>query len=91
MLRLVCLLAIASTACGSDADPHEPTTCVDWVDNLGNPFPGQCEAACKSPPQGTGDMCDTTKQLNCAEFTFEGEDGCCIEDGGNIKFFECVP
>ncbi len=91
MLRLACLIALSSFACGSGADPHELTTCVGWLDNNGNAFPGQCEAACKTLPQSTGDTCDTTKQLNCAEFTYEGEDGCCIEDGGNIKFFDCVP
>jgi hypothetical protein len=92
MLRLACLLALASlAACGSDSDPHELTTCVGWVDNLGQPYPGQCETACKTLPQSTGDKCDTTKMLQCAEFNFEGENGCCIEDGGNIKFYECVP
>ena len=37
-----------------------------------------------------GDACDTVKQLNCAKFEFSGQDGCCIQDGDTIKFFECA-
>lgn len=91
-MRLVTLLLIALAACGGDdADPHAPATCMGWVDNLGNPITGTCEAACEMPPQSTGDTCDTMKQLNCAKFDFGGERGCCIPDGDVIKFFECVP
>jgi hypothetical protein len=91
MLRLVCCLALTSFACSDDPDPHEIGACVGWTDNLGNAFTGQCEAACKMPPSATGDSCDTTKQLNCRELTFGGTDGCCLEDAGDIKFFECIP
>jgi len=92
MRRLAsCLLFLSLVACGSDPDPHAPATCSGWTDNLGNPFTGQCEAACAMPPASTGNACDTTQQLNCAEFDYEGIDGCCIQDGTTIKFFECVP
>lgn len=89
MRRLVLLFLVA---CGSDpADPHAPATCMGWTDNLGNPYAGTCEAACAKPPASTGDHCDTTKTLNCAKFDYDGQDGCCIEDSGTIKFFDCVP
>jgi hypothetical protein len=92
-MRLASLLAVlALSACGGDdADPHAASTCVGWTDNQGNPITGACEAACMSPPASTGDACDTVKQLNCAKFEFSGEDGCCIQDGDTIKFFECAP
>lgn len=88
MRRLVLLFLVA---CGSDADPHAPATCMGWTDNLGNPYTGTCEAACTKPPPSTGDTCDTDEQLNCGKFSFDDLDGCCIESGGTIKFFECVP
>lgn len=85
-------LVLGLAACGGDdADPHGITTCVGWSDNLGNPFTGMCEAACTSPPASTGEICDTTSKLGCAAFTFSGTDGCCIEESGTIKFYECVP
>lgn len=89
---LVVLVLLGAAACGGDdADPHTVTTCTGWTDNNGNPFTGSCEAACSSPPASTGKMCDTTARLGCAEFTFSGEDGCCIQEGTTIKFYECVP
>jgi len=85
----VLALGVAAACGGDDADPHGITTCDGWVDNLGNPFVGQCEAACVSPPTSTGELCDTTAKLNCAQFTFSGTDGCCVEENGTIKFYEC--
>ena len=87
---LVAVLALAACG-GDDADPHAPATCTGWNDNAGNPFTGTCEAACAMPPMSTGDSCDTVKQLNCNRFEFSGQDGCCIQDGTTIKFFDCVP
>ena len=87
MYRFAFLLLVA---CGSsDRDPHVVGTCVDWKDNLGNPFTGQCEAACMKPPASTGDLCDTVKKLQCAAFSFDGIDGCCIEEMDTIRFYEC--
>lgn len=60
---------------------------------MGNPFTGQCEAACEMPPMSTGMTCDTTVQLNCAAFEFEGLRGCCIPElngGTPIRFVECA-
>lgn len=87
MRRLVLVFLFACG--GSDADPHTVGACAGWTDNQGNPYTGQCEAACKMPPASTGESCDTVKQLNCAEFSFEGTAGCCIEDADTIRFYEC--
>jgi len=86
-------LLLLWVACGSDPDPHVLGTCQGWTDNQGNPFTGQCEAACTSPPQSTGMTCDTKVQLNCAAFNFTDEvRGCCIPDttGSPIRFVECA-
>lgn len=86
------LLTFCLVACGEDADPHVIGACTGWTDNLGNPFTGTCEAACKSPPSNTGKTCDTTVQLNCTAFDFEDLEGCCIpENNTTIKFVECSP
>ena len=87
------LFAIAAACGGDDPDPHGITTCEGWTDNLGNPFTGQCEAACAAPPASTGKQCDTVAKLGCAEFRFSGIDGCCIPDdaANTIKFYECAP
>lgn len=87
---LVCLVLFAACG-GSDEDPHAIGVCEGWVDNLGNPFTGECEAACKKPPASTGDTCDTMVRLNCMAFEFGDERGCCIADGSTIQFHECVP
>lgn len=91
MRYLLLLAAVTSlAACGDDPDPHALGVCEGWVDNLGNEFTGMCEAACESPPASTGNSCDTVVQLNCAAFTFEGIDGCCITEGTTIRFYECA-
>ena len=82
--------ALLAAACGGDdADPHGAATCEGWFDNLGNPFTGQCEAACASPPASTGELCDTVVKLGCAAFSFSDIEGCCIEENDTIKFYEC--
>jgi hypothetical protein len=87
---IACSMLVVLSACGGDdKDPHAAATCMGWVDNLGNPFTGTCEAACAKPPDTNGDSCDTTKKLGCAKFYFGDTDGCCIEDSGTIKFYEC--
>lgn len=89
MKRLALLLLVV--ACGSE-DPHALGPCQGWTDNLGNPFTGQCELACKTPPQNTQMTCDTTAQLNCTAFEFDDLRGCCVPDvngGTPIRFFEC--
>lgn len=88
---IVLALGFAAACGGDDADPHGVTTCVGWVDNQGNPITGSCEAACTSPPASTGELCDTRVKLGCAKFTFSGTDGCCIQETGTIKFYECAP
>ena len=85
---LVALLVLA--ACGdSDTVPHVVGACDGWTDNQGNPFTGMCEAACTMPPPATGDVCDTVKKLDCAAFTVDDVDGCCIQDDTTIRFVEC--
>lgn len=89
---LIAALTLMLAACGGDdKDPHASTTCSGWVDNLGNPITGTCEAACQTPPVTNQETCDTTARLGCAVFEFSGQDGCCIPEGGVIKFYECVP
>jgi isopropylmalate/homocitrate/citramalate synthase len=83
------LLALALIAC-SDPDPHAIAACDGWTNNDGTPFTGQCEAACASPPEVSGNVCDTTQQLKCNKIEFGNSDGCCIPDQGNIVFFECA-
>ena len=83
------LLVLSLFACGSDPDPHVVGECVGWTDNLGNPFTGQCEVACKMPPADTGETCDTVKQLNCRLLDFDGTLGCCVPDSSTIRFYEC--
>lgn len=90
MQRMRCLVLMLLVACGgSDADPHAIGPCEGWLDNLGNPFTGQCEAACRTQPASTGEACDTVRVLNCAKFTFDGTDGCCVRDDDTIRFYEC--
>jgi len=91
MRRLALLILFAAACGGSDSDPHQLGACEGWTDNLGNPFTGQCELACKKPPASTGQTCDTTIQLNCAAFDFEGTKGCCVPQMTTIKFAECAP
>jgi hypothetical protein len=89
-MRLTFVTLLLFAACGgSDSDPHTLGTCEGWVDNQGNPFVGMCEAACTSPPASTGMSCDTTARLGCPSFEFDGTDGCCIQDGTTIHFYEC--
>ena len=89
---LLAVLLVAA-ACGGDdgADPHVVGTCSGWVDNQGNPFTGQCEAACMTRPASTGTSCDTVKELGCMSFTFSGTLGCCLQDTTTIRFYECAP
>ena len=85
------LLALV-LACGSNGDdPHVLGTCTDWTDTQGNPFEGQCEAACAKPPTTAGEPCDTRAQLNCNSFEFGDVRGCCVQDPmmGPIRFHEC--
>lgn len=92
MMRSLFALALMSVvACGGDpADPHAAATCSGWVDNQGNAFTGTCEAACAMPPANTGTACDTAGGLNCPAFTFDEEiNGCCIQNNGTIRFYEC--
>ena len=78
-------------ACGSDPDPHELGPCQGWVDNQGNPFTGQCESACRTPPASTGMTCDTVALLNCSAFMVDDVRGCCVpEQSGPIRFVECA-
>lgn len=85
---LISLLFIAGCG-GSDTDAHAVGACEGWLDNQGNPYTGMCEAACKTPPTSTGMVCDTVARLGCAAFSFDGTDGCCIEESATIKFYEC--
>lgn len=90
-MRTVALLIIFA-ACGGSEDPHVVGACVGWTDNVGNPYTGQCEVACKKPPAATGQSCDTTIQLHCNAFDFDGTKGCCVPTADNvIKFAECAP
>jgi hypothetical protein len=86
---LVLGLALVTACGGDDADPHAAATCTNWQDNLGNPFTGTCEAACASPPQVTGESCDTVVRAGCPSFSFSGIEGCCITENSVIKFYEC--
>lgn len=89
-MRLLIASLLALAACGgSDPDPHVVGACDGWLDNLGNPFVGMCEAACDTPPASTGNSCDTVARLGCPSFTFGDVDGCCIVDGETIRFYEC--
>ena len=93
MLRTAAIVgALLVLGCGSDPDPHAPTTCNGWVDNQGNPITGQCEAACERPPTNTGDLCDTVAMLQCPVVDFSGTRGCCVQDVDAmvIKFHECA-
>jgi len=88
-MRLKILAFFLLAACGSDADPHELGACEGWLDNMGNPFVGMCEAGCKKPPRLEGTSCDTVASAGCASFSFSGNEGCCIAQASTIKFFEC--
>ena len=89
-MRFMIFAVLLAAGCGgSGEDPHTVGSCDGWTDNQGNPFTGMCEAACKSPPASTGRTCDTVVRLNCAAFEFDGGDGCCVEDGMTIRFYEC--
>jgi hypothetical protein len=89
-MRFMIFAVLLATGCGgSGEDPHAIGSCEGWTDNQGNPFVGMCEAACKSPTASTGRTCDTVARLNCAAFEFDGDDGCCVEDGTTIRFYEC--
>jgi hypothetical protein len=90
MRILLASLFVLAACGGDDPDPHAVGACDGWLDNLGQPFTGMCEAACESPPVSTGESCDTVARLGCPSFAF-GEDveGCCIADGTTIRFYEC--
>lgn len=91
-MRRLAISLLLLVACGSDADPHVVGACTGWTDNMGNPYTGQCEAACHKPPAASGHTCDTSLQLNCIKFDFDGTDGCCVPTADNvIKFAECAP
>lgn len=91
MRLLIASLLIVVGCGGSDSDPHVVGACDGWTDNQGNPFAGMCEAACASPPQATGNMCDTVVRLGCPSFEADATEGCCIQDGTTIRFVECQP
>ena len=89
-VRIAIISFLVLAACGgSESDPHAIGACEGWTDNLGNPFTGMCEAACRTPPVATGTTCDTVVRLGCAAFDFEGSQGCCVEDSQTIRFYEC--
>lgn len=90
-MRSLALLILFAACGGSASDPHVLGACEGWSDNLGNPFTGMCELACKKPPTASGSTCDTPLQLNCNAFDFEGTKGCCVPQGTTIKFAECSP
>ncbi|HTL34280.1 MAG TPA: hypothetical protein VL326_14220 [Kofleriaceae bacterium] len=85
-------LAFLLVACGGSEDPHVVGTCSGWTDNMGQPYTGQCEAACKKQPAASGKTCDTPLLLHCNAFDFDGTEGCCVPTADNvIKFSECAP
>jgi hypothetical protein len=88
-MRSLLLSLVVLAACGGSKDPHVVGACEGWTDNAGNPFNGMCEAACTKPPPVTTLTCDTVARLNCARFDFDGTDGCCVDDGDTIRFYEC--
>jgi hypothetical protein len=89
MKSLLLGLVLLAACGGGDSDPHTLGTCEGWTDNQGNPFTGMCEAACSKPPPVTAETCDTVARLNCALFDFDGTDGCCVQDGDTIRFYDC--
>lgn len=89
-MRLTHFSLVFLLACGGDDDPHVTGACQGWVDNQGNPFTGMCEAACAKPPVSTGRTCNVFVRDNCPSFEFSGAEGCCIEDGAVIRFYECL-
>jgi len=84
-------LLVVLVGCADDGkNPHDDATCpVGMVGGMTITY-GRCDAACVgSPAVDSGKQCTTSSGVRGGITNYDGHDGVCAEENGDLVFLDC--